>query len=271
MLTMLGLTSVSMTFLAGHSLMQAELEKQPKHIEILYRNLEDEEDDELETVPPGYMSAGLRGNLMHDVVVKMGQEAPRTASSPEKPKEKDRHHHEKKAKAKRGTVRKVETQTVSGVAVPTTRLPGTKALSEDQDQRFYPENATPSEESKRRVVALEGSPPPAHYDIDTYPAVFSDNTQYYSTLDSSDERLSTMELREPLDDGECVPMQEWQTTFHPSCNGMHEMDLAALGEEDGDYFDLFGTKGYWRNAWRVDVKGGHLEGGQDTIVLKTLK
>jgi hypothetical protein len=67
-------------------------------------------------------------------------------------------------------------------------------------------------------------------------------------------------------------MQDWQTTFHPSCNVVHELGLADIGDENGDDALLFGTNGYWRNAWKVDLLGGrnHLK-DRDTIVLKTLK
>ena len=131
---------------------------------------------------------------------------------------------------------------------------------------------------KPRVVSfgstLEGGggPPPPHREMDLYPTEFTDKTQLYGVLDSNDERLGAMELREPLSQGECVPMQEWQTTYHPSCNGMHEMALEHMGTESGDDFKLFGTKGFWRNAWRVDVLGGMQHSTErETLVLKTLK
>jgi serine/threonine protein kinase len=104
-----------------------------------------------------------------------------------------------------------------------------------------------------------------HRKIKHYPADFTDNTQLYSILESTDERLSHMEMKKPYVDEECVPMQDWQTTFYPSCNGMHELAIETMGEDNGNSVNLFGTKGYWRNAWRVDVQA------KDTIVLKTLK
>lgn len=124
--------------------------------------------------------------------------------------------------------------------------------------------------ASRRVVALdptntEVAPPRS---IKLYPADFTDNTQLYSILDSSDERLGHMELREPYTQGECVPMQDWQTTFHPSCNGMHEIAIESMGEDNGNNVQLFGTKGFWRYAWKLDVQNVH---EQDTMVLKTLK
>jgi hypothetical protein len=109
--------------------------------------------------------------------------------------------------------------------------------------------------------------------LQLYPPDFTDPTQLYGVLDSGDERVKMMERRPPLVQGECVPMQEWQTTFHPSCNQLHEsIDLARVGatpQHSGSELDLFGTKGYWRNAWKVDTFGPRQK--TDTVVLKTLK
>jgi hypothetical protein len=105
-----------------------------------------------------------------------------------------------------------------------------------------------------------------------YPSPFTDNTQVYPILDSRDDedaRIKTMEVRAPYSEGECVPMADWQTTFNPSCNGMHELDVGAVEvhslEED---FTLFGKNGFWRNAWKYEkIHRGSFE----TVVLKTLK
>jgi hypothetical protein len=109
--------------------------------------------------------------------------------------------------------------------------------------------------------------------LQLYPPDFTDPTQLYGILDSGDERVKMMERRPPLVQGECVPMQEWQTTFHPSCNQLHEsIDLAQVGakpQQSGSELDLFGTKGYWRNAWKVNTFGPRQV--KDTVVLKTLK
>lgn len=80
-------------------------------------------------------------------------------------------------------------------------------------------------QSRRRVVVLHDSimHSAKSRKVQVYPSDFTDITQLYGILDSGDERMKTMELREPLVQGECVPMQEWQTTFHPTCNGMHEV------------------------------------------------
>jgi hypothetical protein len=152
-----------------------------------------------------------------------------------------------------------------------------KPRFESQDRRLY---RKPTHERKaggvaRRVVFLDdfiAHRPPQRRKVSLYPADFTDNTQLYSILDSDDERVKSMELREPYEQGDCVPMEDWQTTFHPSCNGVHELGLADIGDANGDDAFLFGTKGYWRNAWKVDLLGGrnHLK-ERDTIVLKTLK
>lgn len=127
-----------------------------------------------------------------------------------------------------------------------------------------------------RVFALDpttaigsSSMPARPHKLRLYPADFTDNTQLYSVLESTDERLGHMEIRDPYTQGECVPMQDWQTTFHPLCNGMHEVAMDALGDEtNGNDINLFGTKGFWRYAWKLDVD--NLD-ERDTVVLKTLK
>jgi hypothetical protein len=145
-----------------------------------------------------------------------------------------------------------------------------KQLFESQDPNLY-SNARASKHYKR-VVALDPSVGLGdqlhHRKIKQFPADFTDNTQLYPILDSEDERLGHMELRAPHSDGECVPMQDWQTTFHPLCNGMHELGVENLGEDNGNDVKLFGTGGFWRYAWRVDIQNAHTK---DTIVLKTLK
>lgn len=78
---------------------------------------------------------------------------------------------------------------------------------------------------------------------------------------------------------ECVPMSEWQATFHvshymypnktllqtqdgtqykslikskPTCNSLHEMDISLLVHDDA--FSLVSSKGHWRSAWKVDME-----------------
>jgi hypothetical protein len=164
------------------------------------------------------------------------------------------------------------------VALPTDLGLGSEAAFGSIDQDIYSEGiGTSVGTGSRRVVALNGATienmKPNHRLIEQYPSDFTDNTQLYSILDSGDERIATMEMREPYEKGECVPMQEWQTTFNPSCNGMHELDMTGMGDNrNEDDFKLFGMNGFWRNAWRYDSTGGHSSlTDRDTVVVKTLK
>mmetsp|Transcript_18239 Transcript_18239/g.37417 ORF Transcript_18239/g.37417 Transcript_18239/m.37417 type:complete len:635 (+) Transcript_18239:304-2208(+) len=50
---------------------------------------------------------------------------------------------------------------------------------------------------------------------------------------------------------DCVPMADWQDTFHPTCNSIHEMDVSLMLSERS--FSLVSSKGFWRNAWKVNV------------------
>ncbi|KAL7543526.1 hypothetical protein ACHAXR_012816 [Thalassiosira sp. AJA248-18] len=107
-------------------------------------------------------------------------------------------------------------------------------------------------------------------EIELYPAEFSDNTQLYPILNSDDVGMKEREMRPSYED-DCAPMEKWQTKEFPSCNKMHEIDL--IMQED---IKLFGTNGYWRNAWRVDYSCNkrnhtHIEGCIETVVLKMLK
>jgi len=52
-------------------------------------------------------------------------------------------------------------------------------------------------------------------------------------------------------DTECVLMSEWQNTFHPTCNSLHEMDVSSLLHSSA--FSLVSSKGHWRNAWKVNI------------------
>jgi len=137
------------------------------------------------------------------------------------------------------------------------------------DAAFFPDSK--KNDHTPRVVSF-GSTEFHSTTVDVYPAEFTDNTQYYGLFDSEDGRLSQMEVRDPYETDQCVPMQDWQTTYHPWCNGMHELSLESMGIQAEDDAHLFGTKGYWRNAWRLDLLGGqHHPGDREKIVLKTLK
>jgi hypothetical protein len=142
------------------------------------------------------------------------------------------------------------------------------------DPILYMENFETTESTMLpRVVFIDGEDFSSSKDriVRRYRSEITDSTQLYSILDSADERIASMELRAPYVQGECVPMKEWQTTFNPSCNGMHELDLANMGDNRmEDDFKLFGMNGFWRNAWRYDSTGGHSTlTERDTVVLKT--
>ena len=101
--------------------------------------------------------------------------------------------------------------------------------------------------------------------IENQTSIYSDITQLYSILDSSDpEVIDKMEKRdfpnhEVMED--CKPMSKWQSTFHPTCNTMHELNvLDSLHKEN---IELFATKGFWRHAWTLD--------DHEKVIVKTLR
>lgn len=54
-------------------------------------------------------------------------------------------------------------------------------------------------------------------------------------------------LRDPLYEGECVPMQEWQTTSFPICNIFHELDFFT--KTVTNKFEFFTSGGYNDIFW----------------------
>lgn len=111
-----------------------------------------------------------------------------------------------------------------------------------------------------------------HTKVEQYPSDRTDDTQLYPFTDSNDEPVkSSMERRIPIEHGDCKPLHDWQTSFYPSCNSVHELGIVeSMGKRSSSQFKLFGTKGYWRNAWRVDSPS-FIQDTWDTFVLKTLK
>lgn len=247
-----------------------------------------------------HSDAGLRGKLVqsvgrHELKNKKDDKRhkkdkdKKKASTHKKKNEKSKG--DKKAKeSKRNDMKDTKTSTVAhreslaesvlnknlfGVALPPKiKMPSRKF--ESTASSLYSTRKSLQHGSNRVVILDEsiGRHPdlPHHRRIKNYPADFTDNTQLYSILDSSDERLSHMEMRKPYSDGECVPMKDWQTTFYPVCNGMHELGVEYLGEENGEDTLLFGTKGYWRNAWKLAPESGsQTRDARDTVVLKTLR
>jgi hypothetical protein len=63
-------------------------------------------------------------------------------------------------------------------------------------------------------------------------------------LDSED-----VSLRDPLYEGECLPMQPWQTTSFPICNMFHELDFITKTITDDFYFHTSGGYNdiFWLN------------------------
>ena len=51
--------------------------------------------------------------------------------------------------------------------------------------------------------------------------------------------------------GECVPMQEWQTTSFPNCNTFHELDFFTKTVTNQFEFD---TSGGYNNIFYLDEK-----------------
>jgi hypothetical protein len=196
---------------------------------------------------------------------------------PSKEKHRHDHHHHNQSTNHHSHSQVVEAAmdlaSIPSIVLPSDiirNVPEHSVLDSISQFRAFPEST-----EHRRVVGMEWEVDMTRpsRSLELYPAKFTDNTQYYSILDSNDERVSkTMERRrQPYAQGECVPMQEWQTTFHPSCNGMHELDMSGSNNPEDD-IRLFGMKGFWRNAWRYDSIGGHQRReDRDTVVLKTLK
>ncbi len=302
-----GFLSVSLTFLAGHTMLVAsELDalEHPKHMSVLYRQLDTDDSadaamkaralkkglSKVKRVRSKETSPVLRGgaDAHHDTAATVPKD-----DESKRPAEIKKHKHatkqsnddteDEKAKAtSNGTLKTkkvshhhahIATQASTSFVLPQHALSGVSAQFSAIDPELYRHPSETRSEAQRRMISIDSDMAPMKArTIELYPAKFTDNTQLYSVLDSSDERMTTMELRKPLSDGECVPMQDWQTSFYPSCNSMHELDLAKIGEDNGDDFNLFGTKGYWRNAWRVDTIGGHQSKEErDTTVLKTLR
>lgn len=100
--------------------------------------------------------------------------------------------------------------------------------------------------------------------VEENPSKFSDKTQLYPIMDSSDSAIKRyMKLREPHVQGECIPMKDWQTAFYPTCNFQHEfylLDTEAV---------FLGENSYWRDGWKIEnsIFGDSVE----TVALKMHK
>lgn len=85
------------------------------------------------------------------------------------------------------------------------------------------------------------------------PKVVTDPSRFYQYLDSNDEThdeiMKHMEMRPSNIIGDCVPMQDWQTSFYPTCNGFHEI---LISDDFSWSASIFGTKGFFRLAWKLE-------------------
>ncbi|KAL9181647.1 hypothetical protein ACHAXT_010452 [Thalassiosira profunda] len=71
--------------------------------------------------------------------------------------------------------------------------------------------------------------------------------------------------RDPLYEGECVPMQPWQETSFPNCNLFHELDFA--GKSTTDEFEFY-AKGGYNQIWWINEKDKNYD---PEMVVKILK
>jgi hypothetical protein len=261
-----------------------------------------------ESHPNYFVTGGLRGSLLLAAVGRQpspSKSNDRTAASTAKDHKQQEASQKKDDKKKKGKTKKaklpkkemvlkskekltsnaLQTPKMSSVARPPPMEPSDYMIInsfkyDDHDLSMFGSSTSAGNGATHRVLMLHnlppnGTPEPGSRQVPEFPAEFTDTTQFYDRLDSSDERLRKMEIREPYEKGECVPMQDWQTTFHPSCNGVHELGVEYLGEEATETdVQLFGTKGYWRYAWRLDLRKNTRSGEEafgDRVVLKTLK
>ena len=117
--------------------------------------------------------------------------------------------------------------------------------------------------------------------VKIYPAEQTDETQKYPEIDSADPPFNeTMLVRSfPPRKGDyflgserdvgvgCYPLADWQSTFHPTCNFVHDIDASSAIQNDALTF--LGA-GHWRGAWSLRSKDDLLEEDADTpVVYKT--
>jgi serine/threonine protein kinase len=76
-------------------------------------------------------------------------------------------------------------------------------------------------------------------------------------------------------------LQEWQTTSHPNCNELHQLDLENLLEHsfdmevDSSTSGKYLSSGLWRDVWSLPVLGykydTHNQSSSSSVVLKMMK
>ena len=116
-------------------------------------------------------------------------------------------------------------------------------------------------------------------------------TVLYQELEQEEEAdlvnpIKEAMVRKFLD--ECVPMASWQTLAFPTCNALHEMDIATTsrpeeaailnGSFQNDFeISLLSDQGSWRSVWKVQRDFGWSRStaaasdSTETLVLKLLK
>lgn len=92
----------------------------------------------------------------------------------------------------------------------------------------------------------------------------SDITRFYANGDSADFNMERRLWPKHEFDPHCVPMDDWQNTFHPVCNDMHASGIVDNLMDQS--LSLLSAKGYWRHAWRHDNNATNT-----TTVWKTFK
>eukprot|EP00986_Skeletonema_menzelii_P014818 scaffold10345_cov144-Skeletonema_menzelii.AAC.1 len=91
-----------------------------------------------------------------------------------------------------------------------------------------------------RSISIDGTKLNHHDDTPT-------NTLPLKTIHpKSPKTRSSYDYRDPLYEGDCIPMHAWQTTSFPTCSSIHELDLYSKSRSgefayltSGGYNDLF--------------------------------
>lgn len=69
---------------------------------------------------------------------------------------------------------------------------------------------------------------------------------------------------DPTSTDECEPQYSWQASHNPSCNAVHELDLARFYDNDRQRVRLI-NNGHWRDVWLIQ------DGAGIDRVIKTLR
>jgi hypothetical protein len=149
------------------------------------------------------------------------------------------------------------TEEKSDVADETSSLRGNSNIFKGDRQFFNQkkvDGAPPVQQQQRqthvpRIISFDGSKANA-FDIsrgerEIYRSKHARKEQK-RLLDSDD-----FSYRDPLYEGECVPMQKWQETSFPNCNTIHELDF--YGKSRTDEFEYWQHGGYNDIFW-IDEK-----------------